>query len=273
MQREERNSVFATPLNDAEFFVVDVETTGFSSANGGRIVEIGAVKLIGGAVIESFSTFLKSDAPISYGANRVHGISAAMLESAPMFSEITDKLLSMMNGTFLAAYNAPFDVGFLKMEFRLCNVQANYRAIVDVLPLARRMISNTKRYKLENVAQALNIPFPVQHRALEDTIVTAQILTSLCAMLKANGGTTVADLIHQQERSLVPMEISVLIQSALQRNKKLSFVYSSGYSGITAERIVTPQKFEEQFLIGFCHRANAERTFRIDRMKELIVME
>lgn len=273
MKREEQNNVFTTPLRDAEFLVVDVETTGFSFTKGGRIVEIGAVKLIGGAVAESFSSLINSGAQISYGARKVHGISPVMLASAPAFSDISEKLLSMMKGTFLTAYNAPFDVGFLKMEFRLCQCAMNVLAVLDVLPLARRMIPNVQRYKLENIAQALTIPFPVKHRALEDTIVTAQIFSSLCAMIQANGGTTVGDVFNLQYRSVVPMEISIRIQSALQQKKKLSFVYTSGYSGTVAQRTVTPKKVEDQFLYGFCHRANAERTFSIDRMNELTIIE
>ncbi|MEK7263095.1 MAG: exonuclease domain-containing protein [Bacteroidota bacterium] len=259
-----------TRINDAEFFVVDVETTGLNPRNGDRVVEVGAVKMIGGAIVETFGSLIKVDIPISYGAFICNNISPAMLEDAPYFETVAEKIVAMSAGSFLAAYNAPFDVSFLNAELARCEKKLLHDNVVDVLPLARRMIPNLPRYKHEVVAAALQISFPVKHRALEDTIVTAQILAELCRRAKASGYQTVADLMLPP--NTYPEETAPFVEQifhALTYEKKLLLKYQSGATGTISERIITPKKIERRYLTAYCHTSEEERTFRVDRILEL----
>src|SRR5712671_4645823 len=106
-------------IDDQEILVVDVETTGLNPDAGDRVCEVGAVKLRGSGVVQTFESLINPQRPISAGAYAVNGISPAMVATAPSFPEVAQKLWEMMEGTVLVAYNAPFDRGFLVSEFRM----------------------------------------------------------------------------------------------------------------------------------------------------------
>ena len=100
--------------------VLDTETTGLSTAQGHRIIEIGAIELVNRRVTgREFHRFLNPERDIDEGAERVHGISRADLETAPRFSEVADELLEFIRDAELVIHNAEFDVGFLEYELGL----------------------------------------------------------------------------------------------------------------------------------------------------------
>ena len=134
------------------------------------------------------------------------------------------------------------------------------------------MILKLSSYKLGFVAEAMNIPFPVRHRAMEDAIVTAQLLMEFCRMTKENGGKTISDLITPKRFPVVSSIVTKRIEEAVLLKKKLSFVYQSANTGKISNRIVTPQKLEQQFLTAFCDEAKEQRMFRIDRITEIAIV-
>ena len=94
--------------------VLDTETTGLSTAQGHRIIEIGAIELINRRQTgREFHRFLNPERDIDEGAERVHGISRADLETAPRFQEVAEELLEFIRDAELVIHNAEFDVGFL----------------------------------------------------------------------------------------------------------------------------------------------------------------
>ena len=100
--------------------VLDTETTGLSTAQGHRIIEIGCVELVNRRLTgREFHRFLNPDRDIDEGAERVHGISRADLETAPRFAEIVDDFLAFIKDAQLIIHNASFDVGFLEHELTL----------------------------------------------------------------------------------------------------------------------------------------------------------
>src|SRR6266705_2515702 len=128
--------IVSSHLDEVDFAVIDFETTGLSPDSGDRVCEIGAVKLRGGAVIETMGTLINPQRPISAGAFAVNGISPEMVADAPAFQEIAGKVSSFIEGSVLAAYNAPFDMSFLANEFSLSAIQPPANPVVDALALA-----------------------------------------------------------------------------------------------------------------------------------------
>src|SRR5713101_4568029 len=181
-------------VDEAEYVVLDFETTGLSPESSDRVCEIGAVKLRGAAIVETFGTLIDPCRPISAGAYAVNGITPQMLVDAPTFTEIAEKVRQMIDGTILVAYNAPFDVGFLASEFRLVGCPPITNRVVDALSLARQLFPGLGKYPQQNVARVAGIPFPVKHRALEDAMVTAHLFTMFSSMLKAYDCASVGDL-------------------------------------------------------------------------------
>ncbi|HEV8538485.1 MAG TPA: exonuclease domain-containing protein [Bacteroidota bacterium] len=267
-------------LDDADFMVIDFETTGLSPESGDRVCEIGAVKLRGGAVIETFSTLINPERPISAGAYAVNGISPRMLVDAPTFSEIADKFARMLKGTILVAYNAPFDVGFLVNEFRLLGYPPITNTVIDALAVARRLLPGLGRYPQENVASVMAIPFPVKHRALEDAMVTARIFAVFSSIVKAYDCSTVHDFFRRDLASVLNAKRMHLVNDALERRQNLWIKYLSPTNFEITDRIVSPQEWVSTgagggggtYLLAYCHTAKGERNFRIDRILDLRII-
>lgn len=124
--------------------VLDTETTGLSTAQGHRIIEIGCVELVNRRLTGSeFHRFLNPDRDIDEVAEQVHGISLEDLEIAPRFPEIVDELLEYLHGAELVIHNASFDVGFLEHELRLMQHPQpkieDHATVLDTLALARKL--------------------------------------------------------------------------------------------------------------------------------------
>ena len=122
--------------------VLDTETTGLSTAQGHRIIEIGCVEMLNRRITgRDFHRFLNPDRDIDEGAEAVHGISRADLETAPRFPEIVDEFLDFIRGAELVIHNADFDVGFIEHELRLMQHPQpkimQHAKVLDTLTMAR----------------------------------------------------------------------------------------------------------------------------------------
>ena len=124
--------------------VLDTETTGLSTAQGHRIIEIGCLELIDRRLTgREYHRFLNPDRDIDEGAERVHGISRADLEIQPRFHEIVDEFLEFIGGAELVIHNAQFDVGFIEYELALMKhaqpTISEHATVLDTLSMARKL--------------------------------------------------------------------------------------------------------------------------------------
>ena len=161
--------------------IIDVETTGLSTANGGRVIEIGAVAVEGGKIVAELGTLIRVDAPIHYGAQRVHGINNAMLRGKPTPNEVWPQFADFVGSSALVAHNAPFDAGFIRHEFSLLNLHLPNPWHCTVR-LARKRLPSLPNHKLATVARHLlgDIPDDCRlHRALDDARITARVWLAL----------------------------------------------------------------------------------------------
>jgi len=278
---QKKNLTHSHHIDEVDYLVIDVETTGLSADKGDRVCEIGAVKLRGGAIIETFGSLIDPERPISYGAYSVNGISPEMLANAPVFSGIADKIRQMMEGSVLVAYNAPFDYSFLANEFRLLAYPLMTNPVIDALSLARQLFPGLQTYRQDNVARVAGISFPVKHRALEDATTTAQLFTIFTTILKAHDCMQVSDLQRRDLAQLLNNFRLNIVNGALAVRQNLWIKYLSPLNGEITDRIVTPKEcFTDQigknkatYLIAHCHTANSERNFRIDRILDLRIVQ
>jgi DNA polymerase-3 subunit epsilon len=185
----------ATPLHDATFVVVDLETTG-GSPNTCGITEIGAVKTRGGEVLGEFTTLVNPGQPIPAFITALTGITTAMVASAPTIDEVLPSFLEFLSDAVLVAHNAPFDVGFLKAACRESGQPWPDNQIVDTVRLARLVITkdeapNCKLSTLAALFRARNSP---THRALDDARATVDVFHGIVERLGALGVTDLGDL-------------------------------------------------------------------------------
>lgn len=162
------------------FAVLDLETTGFSSRGGDRVLEVGVVLASPSLEIEHVWTTIlnpqRDPGPVG-----VHGIRKEWLDSAPLFDQVSDELGGMLNGRTLVMHNASFDSSFLLSEFARANKKTNLSSIEPIctLNLAKSFLGAVSRYKLSWLAFELNLPSKPDHSALGDSKTTFELLRFL----------------------------------------------------------------------------------------------
>ncbi|KFZ28838.1 DNA polymerase III subunit epsilon [Pseudidiomarina atlantica] len=191
--------------------VLDTETTGLDPAQGHRIIEIGAVELIGRKLTgNTFHVYINPQRVVEQGAIDVHGITNEFLQDKPVFSQIADEFLEFIKGGELVIHNAPFDVGFIDHEFRLLRngfgQTRDYCAVLDTLMLAREMRPGQKN-NLDALCRAYGIDN--SNRTFHGALLDAELLADV--YLAMTGGQTKLELAaqnKQQNKDGVPRDWS-----------------------------------------------------------------
>ena len=160
-------------LNDT-FVVFDLETTGFSPVND-KIIEIGAVKIQNGEVIDNFSHFVNPKRSIPYKITELTSINDDMVRDSETIDTILPKFMEFCKDSVIVAHNASFDTGFIKKSCRDLDLNFDL-SIMDTVPLARFLYPELKKVKLNIVAKHLGISLENHHRAVDDAKATAEIL-------------------------------------------------------------------------------------------------
>ncbi len=163
------------------FVVFDLETTGFSAIKD-KIIEIGAVKVHGGQIVDRFSTFVNPGRPIPFEVTQLTGIKDEMVLEAPTIETVLGDFLEFVGDATLVAHNAGFDVGFIEQNCRYQDIKPDFTSI-DTVALARVLLPTLAKFKLNNVAKALNISLENHHRAVDDAGATAEIFVKFIEML------------------------------------------------------------------------------------------
>ncbi|WP_096200904.1 ATP-dependent DNA helicase DinG [Bacillus sp. FJAT-45350] len=158
------------------YVVVDIETTGHSVEKGDRIIQIGAVAIENGEIVERLSTFVNPEQPIPQFIQGLTGISEHMVINAPSFAEVVPELLSMLEGSVFVAHNVAFDLSFLQKQLELVNLSLFEGQFIDTVELARLLLPSQNGYKLNELATSLNITHERPHQADSDAEVTGEIL-------------------------------------------------------------------------------------------------
>ena len=174
--------------------VLDTETTGLSTTQGHRIIEIGAIELVNRRFTgREFHRFLNPERDIDEGAERVHGISRADLDTQPRFTDIVDDFLDFVTGAELVIHNAEFDVGFLEYELKLMQHPrpsvAEYASVLDTLMLARELHPG-QRNSLDALCKRYEVD--ASKRDVHGALIDAELLARV--YLAMTGGQTALSL-------------------------------------------------------------------------------
>ena len=188
--------------------VLDTETTGLEPKEGHRIIEIGCVEMVDRKLTgNNFHQYLQPDREIDAGAIEVHGITNEFLADKPRFEDIMEDFISYVQGAELVIHNAPFDVGFINHELKLCEYgkqAADLCSVLDTLAMARKMHAGQKnnldalckRYEIDNTHREL-------HGALLDAEILADVYLAMTGgqvTLSLGGGTDSGNGVGQVEQ-------------------------------------------------------------------------
>jgi DNA polymerase-3 subunit epsilon len=179
--------------------VLDTETTGLSTKDGHRIIEIGCVELCHRKITgKTFHTYLNPNRVIDEGAMRVHGITNEFVSDKPFFSDIVNEFKLFIQDAVLIIHNAVFDIGFLEYELSLLkddwSVIADHCKIIDTLVMARdkhpgqrnNLDALCKRYDISN-----------QHRTYHGALLDASILAEVYLAMTGGQGTLFSQEVDQ----------------------------------------------------------------------------
>lgn len=266
------SSLLACRAREAPVAVLDLEMTGLSP-DGDRICEVAVVRAVGRAVVREYQSLVRPTVPMSPGAFECHGITAAMLADAPPFAEVAEQVAELLEGAVLISHNVPFDLGFLSREMEQAGVPlAPPPVTLDTLLIARRLFA-FPRNNLGEVCRRLDVPLDRAHRALADARATFDAYHRMLEIVDPDGDVAVreiADLLG----ALAPNSPLRLRQQQILRDcfRELRTVWidyqstSDPAAGLVRREVAT-WVLRLPRIQGYCYRRQAERVFRLDRMR------
>ena len=170
---------------DGEFVAFDLETTGLSSRED-TIIEIGAVRMKGGQELARFQTFVDPGRMLERKIVDLTGITDDMLVGAPKIEEVLPQFLEFVGDSPLIAHNADFDTGFIREAAKRQGLKFTSTS-VDTLILSQNLLPQLNKFKLNIVAEALDLPEFNHHRAADDAVTCGLVFWNLVPRLDEMG--------------------------------------------------------------------------------------
>ena len=165
--------VLALP-KDVTFVAFDTETTGLQPETN-KIVEIGAVKFTYAKTGDSFESLMDPEMPIPPNVSAINHITDDMVRGAPTGAELMPKLLDFIGDSVLIAHNAKFDINMVNAELDRLDLPRLKNRVIDTRWFAKDMYPNEDNYKLQTLAESLEIEVLNAHRADDDALVCMRL--------------------------------------------------------------------------------------------------
>ena len=156
------------------FAVVDVESTG-GAGEMNRITEVGIALVDDTEIVKTFHTLVDPGAPISPFVQKLTGITDEMVQGAPQFQKIAEKVDELLRDRIFVAHNVQFDLKMMRTELKRCCISFDPPRLCTV-KLARRVFPGFPSYSLHNLTESLGLSDFHHHRAMDDTLACAEIL-------------------------------------------------------------------------------------------------
>ncbi|MCX5783849.1 MAG: 3'-5' exonuclease [Elusimicrobia bacterium] len=188
-------------INELTFAFIDIETTGLTPAQNGRICEVAVLRRQADKRLDEFCQLINPRISMPEEVVKIHGITDDMLASAPDFAIVAPKLISMLENSVVVCHNACFDIPFLAYEFYNAGYRFPPSTILDTLEYARKR-GNFASNKLGNIAGELGFSNGGWHRAMADAVMTEKIFLHFLATFEKEGAKTLSDLEKLQSEKI-----------------------------------------------------------------------
>jgi DNA polymerase-3 subunit epsilon len=179
-----------------DFVAFDLETTGTQPLEDG-IVEIGAVKFLGGSPQDDFCRLINPGMPIPDDAFRIHGISNEEVKDKPPIQDVMGDFTAYCGDLPLVAHNAKFDFKFLETAVKREKCRAPSGQVLDTYGLAKKVFPGMINYRLETLTKHFDFPNTVFHRASEDAEYCGKVFLRILEMLDKNDYSLAIDSLVQ----------------------------------------------------------------------------
>lgn len=193
-------------IQQTPFIVVDLETTGLEPKLD-KIIEIAAVKVHGGQIIDEWNTLVNPDMFIPQITTDITGITTDMVKDAPLFPDVVDDFMKFMGeGSIFVAHNVEFDRTFMNEHLLRFEREALKDPYMCTFKLAKQVHPNLARYNLGFLAESFGIDLSQAHRALHDAKATAELFIKFMRVLENGGLRQVRDIPVIQNIGRAPKE-------------------------------------------------------------------
>ncbi|MBE5826504.1 MAG: PolC-type DNA polymerase III [Butyrivibrio sp.] len=245
-------------LDDTTFVVFDIETTGFSPIKN-KIIEIGAVKIRNGEIIDRFSEFINPQVPIPYRIEKLTSITDEMVMDAPTRDVIVPRFVEFCKDAVLVGHNVSFDISFINQNCADLGIDVDYTT-VDTMWLSRYFYPTRAKHTLDAVAKILNIVLEHHHRAVDDAECTALIFNKFIPMLKEQGAANLTDVnvlgkpTADMIKHLRPKHCIILAKNTLGRVNLYTLISKSHLDYFNGRFPLIPKsqllKYREGLIVG-----------------------
>ena len=212
-------------IDEEEFVVFDIETTGLNSHTN-KIIEIGAVKIKAGRIIDRYSQLINPGISIPYHITEITSITNEQVANQPKIDEVIGKFVDFIGDAVLVAHNAPFDMGFIKRDIKeYLNIDLE-NSVIDTLQMARDLFPDFKKYGLGDLNKSLGLALEKHHRAVDDSQATANMFIIFLEKYKEKGIEYLKDInkgfeVNIKKQSLKNIMVQVKTQEGLKNMYKL----------------------------------------------------
>ncbi|TYS46668.1 PolC-type DNA polymerase III [Bacillus infantis] len=174
------------PLAEGTYIVFDVETTGLSAVYD-TIIELAAVKIHDGEIIDRFESFANPHHPLSATTIDLTGITDDDVRNAPEVEEVLRRFKEWSQNDILVAHNASFDMGFLNTGYKRYGLGKAANPVIDTLELARFLLPEMKNHRLNTLAKKFDVELTQHHRAIYDAEATGYLLIKMLKEVMQKG--------------------------------------------------------------------------------------
>ena len=240
------------PAFEDEMIVFDIETTGLSNRSC-KIIEIGAVKVKCGEVIDRMDIFVDPECPIPPEITELTSITDDMVKGAPKEAEAVKQFLDFAGDRLLIAHNANFDVGFIRVASERCGYEFT-NTFLDTVGLSKYVNPDLKKHKLDIIAKYYKLDEFHHHRASDDAEVLAQIFFKMVERLKSEGVDTFERMVFTMSEKSDPLKLPshhmIMFAKNAEGLKNLYKLISFSYLNYYKRNPRMPKSVIEQYRDG-----------------------
>ncbi len=244
------------PSFDDEMVVFDIETTGLSNKTS-KIIEIGAVKIKGGEIIDTMDIFVDPECPIPEEITNLTSITDDMVAGAPKEREAIEQFLAFAGERMLIAHNANFDVGFIRVAAERHGLPFS-NTFLDTVGLSRYVNPELKKHKLNIIAEHYKLEEFHHHRASDDAETLARIFFIMLDRLKSEGIATFAEMVDAMSENTDPLKLRPYHMIIFAKNKEglknlyklISYSYLDYYARFPRIPRTVLEEYREGLIIG-----------------------
>ncbi len=178
----------------SKYVVIDLETTGNNPKNGDRIIQIAAIVIEHGKIVDQYSSYINPGRSIPLFIQELTGISEADVEKAPTFKELAPYIIGVLDEAVFVAHNVLFDLTFLQAELERVGYERFLGDTVDTVELAKIVNPEMSSFKLEELGKAYGFLHDRPHQADSDAYVTALLFLEFYTQLKRLPKPTIKSL-------------------------------------------------------------------------------